>query len=147
MFSLLSFYACFSVIYRNYIKVKPIQIHNRKLHKFPFVYFIKNKTNSASCLNKKHASQALCILQYIFKLESVSMRIKDQVTMTLIHVFLIKWTTLFMQAHLIFKWSVIWCIEICMSSTSFYFCLQYECCSLKHAYFTGNYTYKCKYLT
>jgi hypothetical protein len=43
MFSLLSFYACFSVIYRNYIKVKPIQIHNRKFHKFPFVYFIKNK--------------------------------------------------------------------------------------------------------
>jgi hypothetical protein len=40
-------------------------------------------------LNKKHASQALCILQYIFKLENlnVSMRIKDQVTMTLIHVF------------------------------------------------------------
>ena len=36
----------------NYIKVKPIQIHNRKFHKFPFVYFIKNKTNSASCLNK-----------------------------------------------------------------------------------------------
>jgi hypothetical protein len=53
---------------------------HRKLHKFPFVYFIKNKTNSASCLNKKHASQALCILQYIFKLENVSMRIKDQVS-------------------------------------------------------------------
>ena len=121
MFSLLSFYACFSVIYRNYIKVKPTQIHNRKLHKFPFVYFIKNKTNSVSCLNKKHASQALCILQYIFKLENVSMRIKDQVTMTLIHVFWIKWTTLFMQAHLIFKWLVIWCIEICMSSTCLLF--------------------------
>ena len=87
MFSLLSFYACFSVIYRNYITVKPTQINNRKLHKIPFVYFIKNKTNSASCLNKKHASQALCILQYIFKLENVSMRIKDQVTMTLIHMF------------------------------------------------------------
>jgi hypothetical protein len=106
-------------------------------------------TNSAACLNKKHASQALCILQYIFKLENMSMRIKDQVTMTLIHVFWIKWTTLFMQAHLIFNWSVIWYIEICMSSTCFYFCLQYECCSLKHAlaYSTGNYTYKCKYLT
>ena len=130
-----------------YIKVKPTQIHDRKLHKFPFVYFIKNKTNSASCLNKKHASQALCILQYIFKLENVSMRIKDQVTMTLIHVFWIKWTTLFIQAHLIFKWSVTWYIEICMSSTCPYLCLQYECCSLKHAYSTGNYTYKCKYLT
>jgi hypothetical protein len=106
------------------------------LHKFPFVSFIKNKTSSGSCLNKKHASQALCILQYIFKLENVSMRIKDQVTMTLIHMLCIKWTTLFMQAHLIFKWSVIWCIEICMSSTCFYFCLQYECCSLKNAYFT-----------
>jgi hypothetical protein len=35
-------------------------------------------TNSASCLNKKNASQFLCILQYIFKLENVSMRIKDQ---------------------------------------------------------------------
>jgi hypothetical protein len=58
-------------------------------------------------LIKKYAGQALCILQYIFKLENVSMRIKDQVTMTLIHVFCIKWTTLFMQAHLIFKWSVI----------------------------------------
>jgi hypothetical protein len=77
-------------------------------------------TNSASCLNKKQPSQALCILQYIFKLENVSMRIKNQVTMTLIHVFWIKWTTLFMQAHLIFKWSVIWYIEICMSSTCFY---------------------------
>jgi hypothetical protein len=42
-------------------------------------------TNSASCLNKKHVSQALCILQYIFKLENVSMRIKDQVTMTLMY--------------------------------------------------------------
>ena len=121
MFSLLSFYACFSVIYRNYIKVKPIQIHNRKLHKFPFVYFIKNKTNSASCLNKKHASQALCILQYIFKLESVSMRIKNQVTMTLIRVFLIKWTTLFMQAHLIFKWSVIWYIKFACQAHVFIF--------------------------
>ena len=106
-------------------------------------------TNSASCLNKKHASQALCILQYIFKLENVSMRIKDQVTMTLIHVFWTKWTTLFMQAHLIFEWSVIWYtgVEVCMSSTCFCFCLQCECCSLKHAYSTGNYTYKCKYLT
>ena len=144
MFSLLSFYACFSVIYRNYIKVKSTQIHNRKLHKFPFVYFIKNKINSASCLNTKHASQTLYILQYIFKRENVSMKIKDQVTMTLIYVFSIKRTTLFMQAYLIFKWSVIWCIEICMWSTCFYFCLQYECCSLKHAYSTGNYTYKCK---
>jgi hypothetical protein len=91
------------------------------LHKFPFVSFIKNKTSSGSCLNKKHASQALCILQYIFKLENVSLRIKDQVTMTLIHMLCIKWTTLFMQAHLIFKWSVIWCIEICMSSNVFIF--------------------------
>ena len=105
------------------------------------------KYQHASCLNKKHASQALCILQYIFKLENVSMRIKDQVTMTLIHVFWIKWTTLFMQAHLIFKSSIIWYIEMCMSSTCFYFCLQYECCSLKHAYSIGNYTYTCKYLT
>jgi hypothetical protein len=113
-----------------------------------FHLFILSKIKpSASCLNKKYASQALCILQYIFKLENVSMRIKDQVTMTLIHVFWIKWTTLFMQAHLIFKWSIIWCIEICMSSTCFYFCLQYECCSLKHAYSTRNYIYKCKYLT
>ena len=128
MLSLISFYACFTVIYGNYIKVKPIQIHNRKLHKFPFVYFIKNIANSASCLNKKHTSQALCILQYIFKLENVSMRINEQVTLTLIHVFWIKWTTLFM----IFKWSVIWYIAICMSSTCFYFCLRYESCSLKH---------------
>ena len=57
--------------YRNYIKVKPTQIHNRKLHKFPFFSFIKNKTNSGSCLNKKHASQALCILQYIFKVGTI----------------------------------------------------------------------------
>jgi hypothetical protein len=63
--------------------------------------------NSASYLNKKHARQALCIIQYTFKLENVSMRKKDQVTMTLIHAFWIKWTSLFMQAHLIFKWSVI----------------------------------------
>ena len=48
---------------------------------------IKNIFEDVYFLNKKHASQALCILQYIFKLESVSMRIKDQVTMTLIHVF------------------------------------------------------------
>jgi hypothetical protein len=41
-----------------------------------------------------------------------------------IHVFWIKWTTLFMQAHLIFKWSVIWYIEICMSRTCFYL---FEC--------------------
>ena len=61
-----------------------------------FHLFILSKIKpSASCLNKKYASQALCILQYIFKLENVSMRIKDQVTMTLIHVYWIKWTTLF----------------------------------------------------
>jgi hypothetical protein len=90
------------------------------------------------------------ILQYIFKLENVSMKIKDQVTMTLIHVLWItsKWTTLFMQAHLIFEWSVIWYIEICMSSTCFYFCLQYECCAFKACLLHWKlHIYQCKYLT